>query len=250
MQEYAGTRQPDFVMPSRPARPGADSQICPPPTAIAGLLYALTRHGHDEIRQANSARNSLAIQHPFDTCVSYGSDTTVRQIRHFSDTNHLAPDTKSVECPYLRVDANPPNNSLIQLRRNPPTTYRPRQSPIVELVGPIRASYDSGTNGTPRRYKSLVYSYKPSSTPYLALAPSPAQISAPSAPTNATKHERIPTVLVIRPLAAKHCRTEPQSTIESPCDGDISPFPVNPLVATIPFGQRLPHPCTGERRES
>ena len=58
---------------------------------------------------ASLSPQSPAIQHPFDTCVSYDSATTTLQIRHLSDAKRFTPDTRSVECPYLRVDANPPN---------------------------------------------------------------------------------------------------------------------------------------------
>ena len=192
---------------------------------------------HDEIRQFIRLLQCPAIQHPFDTCVSYASATTTLQIRHLPDTNHLAPDTKSVEMSNVLLSgpttptrptfppatttksANPvpsaqtapvrlirqlrprynyatnatpfryeENRSSYEERRTPLSGLRPSPTkdfppchdeirqlkprlgnlPAMELLGPIRASYGSGTNGTPLRYKSLVHSYKPSSTPYLS----------------------------------------------------------------------------------
>ena len=57
------------------------------------------RHQRDEISHTSFHLQPPAIQHPFDTCVSYASATTTRQIRHLSDTNRVFLATTSVECP-------------------------------------------------------------------------------------------------------------------------------------------------------
>ena len=105
MQEHAAPPQPNFVMPPRPTWPGAHSRIVNP----TSFPYALTRRCYDEIRQAPSSPQLPAIQCPCYTCVSYDLDTAALQMLHFSDTNHLSTDTKSVACPYLSVDAKASN---------------------------------------------------------------------------------------------------------------------------------------------
>ena len=87
---------------------------------------------HDEIRQTLSHSQSPAIRRQFYTCVSYDSATTIRQIRHLPDTNHLSSDTKSVEMSNVLLSGptTPPTpDSRPASRRNPPTTSRPRNLP-------------------------------------------------------------------------------------------------------------------------
>ena len=118
---------------------------------------------HDEIRQTLFRPQSPSIQHPLYTCVSYGPATTTRQIRHSSDTNRVFSAMK-----VSNVSTPTHSTSPLLTTTKSANHVPPPKSPLVELLGPIRASYGSGTNGTPLRYESLFRSYKPSPMPYLA----------------------------------------------------------------------------------
>ncbi len=120
---------------------------------------------------------SPPFNRPCYTCVSYGPATTMLLMllfsdtnRHFSDTRSVARVSPSLSGPWVPTDQHPHTTP----RRNP-LTLQPPQCPSVELVGPIRASYGSGTNGTLPRYKQSAHSYGRSSTPYLAWNVSPLQ---------------------------------------------------------------------------
>ena len=173
MQKYVRTPQelgyPDFVMPPRPtcgpAAGSSSSQICPlncltrysPATHIS--LRFFTPRAATKSSNPNLAPNAPAIQHPFDTCVSYDSATTTLQILHLSDTNQFTPDTRSVECPYLRVAANPPNippSKYDEIRQHRSATGISSHPPLPRHPGlnrQLRPSYDHETNETPPRYE-------------------------------------------------------------------------------------------------
>ncbi len=103
---------------------------------------------------------------PCNSFVSYGPATTMLLMRRLSDTNRSFPDTNTVARPYLSI-APVRQKFSAHITTKSDNYDIPPKLHIVELSGPIRPSYGSGTNGTPLRYKSPVHSYKPSSTPYL-----------------------------------------------------------------------------------
>ena len=209
---------PDTTM-RRMRRPSDTKKIVPDTKIVARPYLAYDRlppktspPRHDEIRQAPSSYQSPAIQHPFDTCVSYGPDMTIRQIRHLPDTNHLSPDTKNVEMSNVLLSG--PTTPTRPTSPLPTTTKSakpvpPPQSPSVGLFVPIRASYGSGTNGTTFRYEKIRFTYEPSPTPYLRWHRPP-----PTFPPHTPKPLRRNTsnesaTIVIQPLATHIPRHAP-----------------------------------------
>ncbi len=158
----------------------AGSQSFTPFASLPAFFRALVRRGCNEIRQALSSPQSPAIRPPFDTCVSYDSATTTRQIRHLPDTKQLLPDTESVECPYLPVDTVPSNMPAPdpdEIRQPTSPSGKSPMRPICQL----RPRYGHETNETPSRYKQTRFSYGERLTPLLGVATPPVQ-DWPSAP--------------------------------------------------------------------
>ena len=133
---------------------------------------------HDEIRQPLYLAPTPAIQHQFYTCVSYGPATTTLQIRHLPDTNHLAPDTKSVEMSNVLLSGPttptrptfPPATTTKSANSVPSAQTAP-----VRLIRQLRPRYNHATNATPFRYEENRSSYEERRTPLSGLRPSPTQ---------------------------------------------------------------------------
>ena len=167
MRKHAKLRQVEYGTQPRRTTPGANSQIVILLASTAAFLCAFPHYRPDESRQSPSSPQMTALRHLFDTCVTYGPATTARQIRHFSDTKRFAPDTKSVECPYLRVDANPshiPSSERDEIRQR---RLAPGIHPMQHFCQ-LQPRYDHETNKTPPRYEKIRYSYEECLTPYLA----------------------------------------------------------------------------------
>ncbi len=150
---------------------------------------------HDEIRQALSRPQSPAIRRPLYTCVSYAPATTTRQIRHLPDTNHLSPDTKSVEM----------SNVLLSGPTTPPA---PIPAPHHDEIRHTRPASAISLHGTPWSNTSQLRQWnewnasqiqisrsrlRTESHALSAMTPSPDRIPVPHAPTATTKHEHFTT---------------------------------------------------------
>ena len=107
------------------------------------------------IRHTVSATAQLRPLYKFDTSQVQTTFLQIRRVSKCRMAPYLAPPHRPPKTP------SPHHDEIHQPHPVPRST-------AVELLGPIRASYGSGTNGTLSRYKSLVHSYGPSSTPYLA----------------------------------------------------------------------------------
>ena len=141
---------------------------------------------HDEIRQPLYLVPTPAIQHQFDTCVSYGPATTIRQIRHLPDTNRLSSDRKSVELSNVLLSGptTPPSpGSRSASRRNPPT----RPAPEISLRGPPWSNTSQLRQWNEWNASQIQITLSQLRTKFHALsamAPSPTQIPRPICPNH------------------------------------------------------------------
>ena len=189
MQEHARPPQPNFVMPPHPTHHAARRHSCIP-------LHPYT----PSLRRNPPTHPHAPIPHPFDTCVSYAPAMTIRQIRHLSDTNHLSPDTKSVEMsnvPLSGPTTPPAPDSRPASRRNPPTPSRTQE------FTPCNSFVSYGPDTTMRRMRRLpdtnkiATATKSVSRPYLACYyPLP---KFPPHTTQPTRRNTIMTLTIIAP---------------------------------------------------
>ena len=136
------------------------------------------RHQRDQIRQPLFLAPIPAIQHPFDTCVSYASATTTRQIRHLSDTGRVFSATKVSNAPICVSTPTRPTFALRSTTKSVTLISPPPTPPCNSFV-----SYAPDTTmrrmRRPSDTKKIAPATKSVARPYLAYDCLPPKISPP-----------------------------------------------------------------------